>query len=234
MERLYFPQGAVGRRIRFRGRSLEIVGVVGDKRHRDLREDVQADLYLPRSQSDNPRLFAWVLVRTSGNPTDVVSAAHAAVRAVDPDVSMASVQSMSDRVRTMLAPDRFRAILIGALAGVALLLAGVGLYGLIAYSVALGVRDIAIRMALGASASRTIGVVLRRVLLLAGAGLAAGLALTLLSVRLVAAFLSGVTEHDPLTLTVVVLVLLMVALVAAAGPAVRASRIDPVTALRMN
>jgi putative ABC transport system permease protein len=234
MERLYFPKGAVGRRIKFRERWVEIVGVVSDKRHRDLREDVQADFYLPRSQSDEPRLFAWVLMRTSGNPNGMVPAAMAAVRAVGPEVSVASVDSMSDRLRGVLAPDRFRAILIGSLAGVALLLAAVGLYGLIAYSVALGIRDIAIRMALGATTGHTVGGVLGRVLLIAGAGIATGLALALAGTRLVAEFLSGVTEHDPLTLASVVVVLLVVALVAAAGPAVRASRVDPITALRVN
>jgi putative ABC transport system permease protein len=234
MERMYFPGGAVGKRITFRGRSVEIVGVVSDKRHRDLREDVQADLYLSRSQSDEPRLFGWVLMRTSGNPNGMVPAAMAAVRAVGPEVSVAGVDTMTDRVRAVLAPDRFRAILIGSLAGVALLLAAVGLYGLIAYSIALGVRDIAIRMALGATAGHTIASVLGNVLLLVCSGIAAGLALALAGTRLVAEFLSGVTEHDPLTLASVVVVLLVVALVAAAGPAVRASRVDPITALRVN
>jgi putative ABC transport system permease protein len=234
MERLYFPEGAVGRRIKFRGRSVDIVGVVSDKRHRDLREDVQADLYLPRSQSDEPRLFGWVLMRTSGNTNGIVSAAMAAVRAVGPEVSVAGVDTMTDRVGAMLAPDRFRAILIGSLAGVALLLAAVGLYGLIAYSVALGIRDIAIRMALGATAGHTVGGVLGRVLLITCGGITAGLGLALAGTRLVAEFLSGVTEHDPLTLASVVVVLLVVALVAAAGPAVRASRVDPITALRVN
>jgi putative ABC transport system permease protein len=234
MERLYFPKGAVGRRIRFRGRWVEIVGVVSDKRHLDLREEVQADLYLPRSQSDEPRLFGWVLMRTSGNPNGLVPAALAAVRAVGPEVSVAGIDSMTDRLRAVLAPDRFRAILIGSLAGVALLLAAVGLYGLIAYSVALGIRDIAIRMALGATTGDTVGGVLARVMLLACGGIAAGLALALGGTRLVAEFLSGVTEHDPLTLASVVVLLLVVALVAAAGPAVRASRVDPITALRVN
>jgi ABC-type antimicrobial peptide transport system permease subunit len=199
-----------------------------------LREDVQADLYLPRSQSDEPRLFGWVLMRTSGNPNGIVPAALAAVRAVGPEVSVASVDSMTDRLRAVLAPDRFRAILIGSLAGVALLLAAVGLYGLIAYSVALGSRDIAIRIALGATTGHTVGGVLGHVLLLVGGGIAAGLGLALAGTHLVAEFLSGVTEHDPLTLASVVVVLLVVALVAAAGPAVRASRVDPITALRVN
>jgi putative ABC transport system permease protein len=163
-----------------------------------------------------------------------VPAALAAVRAVGPEVSVASVDSMTDRLRAVLAPDRFRAILIGSLAGVALLLAAVGLYGLIAYSVALGIRDIAIRMALGATTGDTVGGVLARVMLLACGGIAAGLALALGGTRLVAEFLSGVTEHDPLTLASVVVLLLVVALVAAAGPAVRASRVDPITALRVN
>jgi putative ABC transport system permease protein len=234
MERLYFPGGATGRRITFRERSVEIVGVVSDKRHRDLREEIQPDLYLPRTQSDEPRLFAWVLMRTTMDPNGLVASARAAVRAVDPEVSVAGIDTMTNRVQATLAPDRFRAILIGSLAAVALLLAAVGLYGVIAYSVALGVRDIAIRMALGATTGDTVGGVLGRVLLLASGGMAAGLALALAGTRLVADFLSGVTEHDPLTLATVVVVLLVVALVAAAGPAVRASRIDPVTALRVN
>jgi predicted lysophospholipase L1 biosynthesis ABC-type transport system permease subunit len=234
MERRYFPGGAVGRRIRFRGRSVEIVGVVGDKRHHNLREDVQTDLYLPRVQSDEPRFLGWVIVKTASDPDELVLAARDAVRGVDPDVSIASIETMADRARAALAPDRFRATLIGALAGIALVLAAVGLYGLIAHTVSLGSRDIAIRLALGASARGTVGSVIRRVLLLATSGVAAGILFAVAGAAVLRDFLAGVTSHDPLTFVAVALLLLVVAVLAALGPALRASRIDPAVALRAN
>jgi ABC-type antimicrobial peptide transport system permease subunit len=131
-----------------------------------------------------------------------------------------------------VAPDRFRASLVGALAVVALLLAAIGLYGLIAYAVARDARDIAIRMALGASAGTMVGRVLWSVVLLAGAGITAGVLGAIAGHQWLSSFLTGVTARDPLTISVTALGLMLVALLAAAAPAIRASRIDPASALR--
>jgi putative ABC transport system permease protein len=232
LQRQYFPEGAIGQQIRFHGVIREIVGIVGDKRHRGLREQPRADLYIPRAQADWPRWFSWVAVRHTGAVDPLVPAIRAAVRAVDPRVGVDGVSPMSDRVDQTLAPDRFRAVLVGALAAVALLLAVVGLYGLVAYAVARDARDTAIRVALGATSGRTIAAVMRRVVALTAAGILAGIALALASQELLASFVVGVTVRDPLTIGVVAGGLLCVAVAAAAGPAVRAARVDPVLLLR--
>lgn len=231
-ERQYFPDGAVGRHIRFRGRQVEIVGVVSDKTQHGPREDVTPDLYLPRTQSENPRFFGWVLVRTTLDPSSVAGSVTRAVHDTDPTLSIADMTTMAERVDAMIAPDRFRAVLIGALSVVALVLAVIGLYGLIAYSVALRARDIAIRMALGADATRTAGAVVREMLLLAMAGMVVGLGIAAAGARLLHAFLLGVSDRDPVTFAAVPLVLTTVALLAAVSPALRAARVDPLTVLR--
>jgi predicted permease len=234
LQRQYFPDGAVGRLISFHGANREIVGVVSDKRHRGLRERPRADLYIPRAQADWPRWFSWVAVRHRGPVDPLMSAIRAAVRDVDPRVSVDGVGTLTDRVDRTLAPDRFRAMLVGALAAVALLLAVVGIYGLVAYAVARDARDTAIRIALGATSSRTIGAVLRRVLLLTSLGIAAGLGLALAGQSLLASFVAGVTVRDPLTMGVVAAGLLGVSVAAAAGPAFRATRVNLPAILRGN
>ena len=232
LQRAYFPEGAVGRQIRFRGKTREIVGVVGDKRHRNLRVEPEPDLFVPRTQLEEPRGFSWVVVRHAGSAEPSLAAIRRAVRDVDPAVAIAAVASMSERVDRTLAPDRFRAFLVGALAIVALLLAVVGLYGLVAFAVARDARDTAIRVALGATSSQTAGIVLRRVLILTAAGVAVGVALALASQELLATFVAGVTVSDPLTMAIVGIGLMSVAALAAAGPALRASRVDPALVLR--
>jgi putative ABC transport system permease protein len=232
LERQYFPEGAIGRQIRFRGEIAAIVGVVGDKQHRSLRERPRADMYFPRSQVAHPRLFGWVAIRAAVDPGALLPAVRDLVGALDPGVAFANVDTMARRLDAALAPDRFRAYLVGALALAALLLSGLGLYGLIAFMVARDTRDIAIRMALGASAGRTVAQVVRVLVWLTAAGVAAGFAVAFAARALVARFLVGVTPFDPLTTAVVAFLLLAVAALAAAGPATRASRVDPATVLR--
>jgi putative ABC transport system permease protein len=232
LERQYFPGGALGRQIRFRGVTADIVGVVADKQHRSLRERPRADMYFPRSQVSHPRLFGWMAVRTSIDPASVLAPVRELVAALDPNVALDDVETMARRLDAAVAPDRFRALLVSALAVVALALAVLGLYGLIALAVARTARDIAIRMALGASAGHTVARVVRHLLLLTAAGVAAGVGLAMAGQELVAGFLVGVTAFDPSTIAIVAGVLLAAAAAAAAGPAARASRIDPASVLR--
>lgn len=227
----YFPDGALGRQIRFRGKTSEIVGLIADKHHRSLRDTPRPEMYFPRAQVDHPRLISWVVVRAS-NPMSLLPAIRRDVEALDPGIAVDDPRLMIDRVDAAIAPDRFRAVLIGALAVVALLLAAIGLYGLIAHAVARDARDIAIRMALGAGATRAVTGVLRSVLLLSATGIVIGVLASLASQQWLSDFLVGVTARDPVTLIAVVVGLLAVALVAAAGPARRASRVDPLTVLR--
>ncbi|HET9370613.1 MAG TPA: ABC transporter permease [Vicinamibacterales bacterium] len=232
LQRTYFPNGAIGRRIRFRGIDREIVGVVADKRHRTLREAPRADLYVPRGQSEWPRWFAWFAVRHDGRVDALLPAIRAAVREVDPRVAIDAVATMDDRLDRAIAPDRFRAFLVSALAVVALALTAIGLYGVVAYAVARDARDTAIRMALGATSGRTAGAVLAKVAAIAVAGIGIGVVVALAAEGLVSSFMSGVTARDPLTIGGVAIGLLTVALTAAAGPARRATRVDPATVLR--
>jgi putative ABC transport system permease protein len=232
LERQYFPDGALGRQIRFRGVTADIVGVVGDKQHRSLRERPRADMYFPRSQVTNPRLFAWVAIRTTVDPPSVLPPVRDLIGALDPNVALDNVETMARRLDAAVAPDRFRAVLVSALAIVALALAVLGLYGLIALTVARTARDIAIRMALGAGAPRMVARVVGHLLLLTAAGVVAGVGLAMAGQELVARFLVGVTPFDPTTIAIVAVVLLAAAAVAAAGPAARASRIDPAAVLR--
>jgi predicted lysophospholipase L1 biosynthesis ABC-type transport system permease subunit len=232
LERQYFPDGALGRQIRFRGVTADIVGVVADKQHRSLRERPRADMYFPRSQVSHPRLFGWMAVRTSVDPATLLAPVRELVAALDPNVALDDVETMARRLDAAVAPDRFRALLVSTLAVVALALAVLGLYGLIALAVARTARDIAIRMALGASAGRMVARVVRQLLLLTAAGVAAGVGLAMAGQALVARFLVGVTPFDPSTIAIVAGVLLAAAAAAAAGPAARASRIDPASVLR--
>jgi putative ABC transport system permease protein len=228
----YFPDGALGRQIRFRELLAEIVGVVGDKHHRSLRETPRPDLFFPRAQVQEPRLFAWVAIRTAGDPLSLLPAVREAVRSQDPGVSLDNISTMAARLERALAPDRFRAFLVGALALAALLLAEIGLYGLIAYAVASSAHDIAIRMSLGASVGSTVRQILRAVMLLAGGGVLVGILVALAVRQWLAGFLVGVGMNDPLTIGVVALSLLALAALAASGPALRASRTDPARVLR--
>jgi predicted permease len=232
LERRDFPAGALGRQLRFRNAVADIVGVVGDKHHRSLRELPRAEMFYPRPQVAHPRFLAWFAVRTAGAPETLIAPVRAAVTRLDSAVAIDNIGTLSARIDRSLAPDRFRAALVGALAGVALLLAGLGLYGLIAYAVTRESREIAIRMALGATSSDALTRVAGQVLLLTAAGAACGSLLAYAGHSLLLGFLAGVTAFDPLTMILVAGLLLAVALMAAIGPALRASRVDPATALR--
>ncbi|MGE3343725.1 MAG: ABC transporter permease [Vicinamibacterales bacterium] len=232
LERRDFPEGALGRQIRFRGVVHEIVGVVGDKRHRSLRERPRAEMYYPRAQVAHPRYLGWVAVRTSGDPATLVPELRRVVASIDPTVAIDDVSTLDRRVQAVLAPDRFRATLVAGLAVIALLLAGIGLYGLVAHTVARDQRMIAIRMALGAPARRAAGRVVAQVCALTLGGVGCGALLAWAGHSLVSGFLAGVDPLDPLTLGLVGCALALVALAAAAGPAWRAGNVDPAEVLR--
>jgi predicted permease len=232
LEKRDFPDGALGRQIRFRGVIADIVGVVGSKQHRSLREKPRAEMYYPRAQVDNPRFLAWFAVRSNGSPESLMGPIRDALSELDRTLAIDNVATLGWRIDRALAPDRFRATLIGALAVVALLLAGLGLYGLVAYAVSRDARATAIRMVLGASGTDAVRRVVGSVLLLTLAGAGGGAVLAYAGHSLIAGFLTGVTPMDPLTVMVVVALLFVVALAAAIGPAARASRVDPAAVLR--
>ena len=220
---------------------MEIVGVVGHVSHWGLDSDatarVRSELYLPLSQIPDQFMKGMAgssvfVVRTGGDPLVALPAVRAAVLEAGNDQPVYGVRTMDQIVSTSIADRRFSTLLLGIFAGLALLLAAVGIYGVISYTVAQRTREIGIRMALGASRAKVLKVVVAQGMLPVLAGLAIGLAASLGLTRLMAGMLYGVTSDDPATLTGVTLVLAAVALIATLVPARRATKVTPVVALR--
>ncbi len=243
MARLYWsdPQAAVGGRIRIGSMPqrpwLTVVGVVADERHNGVTGRVKEKFYVPHSQwhvaiQDAAARSVFLVVRTTGNPMAAALPVREAVKAVDPDVPVAAVRPMTEVVAAALATPRLTGFLLGTFAAIALALAAIGIYGVLAFLVLRRTHEIGIRVALGAGHGRILGLVLGRGLILAGAGLAAGIAAALALTRLMQGLLYGVRPLDAPTFITVPAVLLLVAIAAAAVPAIRAVRISPMTALR--
>ena len=174
------------------------------------------------------------LVIGSAGPdaSELAPAVRAAVKAVDPKQIIWRTQTVEDLLRTSVAPRKFNMMLLGIFAGVALVLAAVGLYGVMSYSVSWRTQEIGIRMALGANRTDVLGMVVRQGMTMTLIGLALGLVGVLALSRVMVGLLYGVSPTDPLTFTGVSIVLLIVALVACLVPARRATRVDPIVALR--
>jgi putative ABC transport system permease protein len=212
---------------------LTIVGIVHDVKHNSLAAPAPPQLYVSYLQSADTQMT--LVIRTVGDPLQVVAAARNEVKAVDPDQPVANVRTMEKIVAASVARPRFNMLLLGIFATVALVLAAVGLYGVISYSVGQRAHEIGIRMALGAKRSDVLGMVLRQGMTLVAAGLAVGLAAALVMSRLLASLSSllyDVSATDPAILAGVVVVLAAAAMVACTLPALKATRVDPVTALR--
>ena len=235
MRRKLWPQeDPIGQRLSItRGRTVvwrEIVGIVGDVRHAGLGLEPEPEVYMPYAH--DPFFFLRIAVRSGAHPDVLAGAMRAAVWAVDRDQPVSRVRPMEAIVAASVASQRFNTILIGTFALLALTLAAVGLYGVIAYSVTLRFREFGVRMALGAGRRHVVGLVVRHGLVLAVSGLALGLLLSLALIRLIESQLDQTTSTDAATLVGVTAVLLVVALVASYVPARRATRADPMAALR--
>jgi putative ABC transport system permease protein len=235
--RRFWPdQDPIGKRLRWgRGEAetpwITIVGVVGDVRYRDV-QSVRPDIYVPFLQ--NPHWSMDLVVRAESDPLALAQPVQGVIRAIEPDQPVANVTTMEKAIDQSVARPRLRTLILATFAGLALLLSAVGLYGIIAYSVAQRRREIGIRMALGADRRAVLAMVLRQALVLTLAGLAAGLVLAagVLATGWISELLFGVRSTDLLTLSIVPLVLIAVALVASLLPALRATRVDPLVALR--
>jgi putative ABC transport system permease protein len=235
LARLAWPgDDAVGRRLRI-GRNpaspwLTVVGVVTDIRHLGPATPARPELYEVHAQS--PFSFMAFVVRTEGDPYAAVPAIRHEIRRRDPALPMSGTRTMEEHLSRSLARPRFLSALTAGFGGLALVLAVVGIYGLIAYSVTQRTREIAIRSALGAQRIDVLKMVLSKAFLLALTGIAAGTILALIVTRLMSGLLFGVTATDPLTFASVGLLLLTVALIGGLLPALRATRIDGAQALR--
>jgi predicted permease len=209
---------------------FEVVGIVGDVRLGPLQMDTRPTIYWSATQ--NGRLSSRIVLRTSGEPLALASALRAAIGAVDPNVPVSSIQPMTAVVSSSLAQNRFRTTLLGAFAVVAVLLAALGLYGVLAQMVGRRTHELGVRIALGADRSNILAWVIRHGLKLAGIGLVFGLVGAALVTQAVRGMLFGVQPIDASTYGITVIVLGLVALAAALIPAWRATRVDPVECLR--
>lgn len=232
---------AVGKRISAGPdqRRLTIVGVVKDARQHDWAETLRGEVYVSvpqtRSYLDNPHgPFAYMtfVVRTAGDPAALAGPIRAAVRDLDPAVTISELGTMTSVVARATSRPRFYLTLLGAFAGLALVLAAVGIYGVMSYAVSRRSQELGIRMALGATRGDVLRLVVKGGLGLALVGVVVGLAGAAGLARLMTGLLYGVTPADPVTLGGVAFVLLAVAVLASVVPARRATRIDPMTALR--
>jgi putative ABC transport system permease protein len=208
----------------------EIVGIVGDVKESELSEPARSEMYAPFPQTPWP--FFTAVVRTERETAPVAASLRTAVTRLDPEQPPGEVQALTHYVREATAQPRFTALLAGTFAALATLLAGLGIYGVLAYSVAQRRREIGIRMALGARAADVRSLVVGQAVALGGVGVAIGLAGALALTRVLASLLFGVSAADPLTFAAVCLLLMTVVALAAWLPARRATRVDPLVALR--
>ncbi len=210
---------------------LQIVGVVGNVRHTALESSPRPEIYLAFGQAHWPSAFMAVRTFLS-DPTALTSAAQNAVWSVDKNVPLDRVQTMVQVIANSALRRKFTMLLLTIFAGLAMLLAAIGLYGVMAYSVSQRTREIGIRMALGAQRDDVLKLVVKQGMSLAGIGVLLGIAVSLGLTRLIAGLLFGVSATDPLTFVLVALCLAGVALLANYVPARRAAKVDPMVALR--
>jgi len=209
---------------------IEIVGVVGDTKYENLREEVPYELYVPYTQQ--PFVDGMtVYVRAAADPAGLLPVLRKVVTELDPGVPLYQMRTLDQQVENSLITERLLATLSGGFGLLATLLAAMGLYGVMAFMVARRTREIGIRMALGASGGSVVWLVMREVIVLAGAGVAIGLPAALGLTRLVQAQLFGVAPSDGLTLCLATVGIAAVAIVSGYLPARRATAIDPMRAL---
>ena len=231
----FAEQNPVGRRLRVMRRgvqptSYEIVGVVRDSKYLSLGEDGTPYLFLPFSQ--NPQAAMSLHVRTVGGPNETAAAVRREVQSIDPNLPAFNVMSLAENIDISLFPARFGAFLLGVFGFLALLIASIGIYGVMSYGVSERTHEMGIRMALGACASDVLRLVILRGMVLALIGILIGAALALASTRVVRSYLYDVSATDPLTFGGIALLLIGVALLACYIPARRATKVDPLVALR--
>jgi putative ABC transport system permease protein len=239
MANTYFPQAdPIGARIRW-ARSegvdwITIVGVVGNVRHFGLAAPEEPAIYTPYAQSAQEwKRWSEIVVKTTGaSSPELVRQLKAAIWKADPLIPVTEIRPMTKVLAVSLAEQRFNTLLLAIFAGVALLLAGVGLYGVLAFLVTQRTREIGIRVALGAQARDVMRLVLRQGMTLSFAGVAVGVALSLAGTRVLAGLLYGISPTDPATFATLAILLVFVALLACVVPARRAMRVDPIIALR--
>jgi putative ABC transport system permease protein len=220
----------LGQKLRRGETTDEIVGVVGDFKYEGLQTDAEPEIYIPHAQNGFGGMT--LVVRTRVSPESLTAAVQRAIWQVETNAVISRVMTMQELLSELTARARFILLLLSVFALVALLLTGVGIYGVLAYTVAQNTREIGIRMALGAGQRDVFKLVIRHGMLLALLGAAAGLAAAIALTRLMKALLFSVAPTDPLTFTGVLLLLALVTLLACWIPARRATKVDPLIAIK--
>jgi hypothetical protein len=232
------PRGnSAGFRFRDQQSDWEVVGIVEDMRQDAVDAPRQPELFATFEQASpsSVRNFDPILVvKTASDPLAFVPVLRDALGHEAPTLALDSVMTMEDRVMTSLARPRTYALLLGTFATFSVLIAGVGLFGVLSYSVAQRSREIGVRTALGARPRDIVGLVVRQALVIAGAGLVVGLAVAGAAVKSLSTFLYGVSTFDAVTFIAVPVALIVVTVVACIVPARRAARVDPLVALRQS
>lgn len=235
MARVYYgTESAIGHRVRpgFQDPWRTIVGVVEDVKNAALDKPAGTELFLPYRQAPFGRGTVYVAVRTSRDPSSLISAVRAAIRDIDPSLPLSQVKTMDEVMAAARSRPRFLTTLLGLFSSTALLLAAVGLYGVISYSVTRRTNEFGIRMAMGAERGDVVKLVLGQALGLALIGVTAGAVGALALTRLIRGLLFGVSSFDPMTFVAMALVLMAVTALACVVPARRATKVDPLVALR--
>jgi putative ABC transport system permease protein len=230
--RFWPDQDPVGKRLKLFGDQdfRQVVGIVADSKYNSLTEPRRPFMYIPLLQEYAPQVNLHV--RTAADSRAMIAALRNEVQQIDPSLSVLNVQTLNERVQNSLGGERTQATLLGSGGVLALLLAAVGLYGVMSYSVAQRTREIGIRMALGAGRGNVMGLVLKQGLTLVTAGIVLGLGSAFAVTRLLASLLFGVSAVDPITFAGTSVLLIAVALTASYVPARRATKVDPIIALR--
>jgi predicted permease len=229
-QRFWPGRDPVGRVFQADGRELTVVGVARTAKIRTLEEQPRPFVYLPFSQDYSSLL--WLVARTRGDADRAVPEVLAQFRALDPDLMIFQTNTMARHLATMLLPARLGALAFTAFSALALTLATIGVYGIVAYALRSRTREIGIRLSLGAEPAAAVRLIMGSGLRLVAAGVLIGLALSAAGARLLGSFLFGVSTYDPLTFVAVPLALVTVGALAAYLPARRATRVDPTVALK--
>ena len=230
--RFFADQAPLGQRIQLWGAARTVVGIVGNERMHGLAQETPPAVYLPLAQVPSASGNHSLLVRVSGDPSALVAALRSIVRDLDPALALFGVEPLSQTLSSSMGQRRFTMLVLGLFAAVALLLAAVGVHGVLSYTVAQRTREIGIRMALGANPEGVRSLVVTQAIGLTIKGLALGVVGALAVRRILSTLLYGVSAHDPVTFAGVALALGGVALVASWFPARRAAGVDPMVALR--
>lgn len=235
MARQHFPgEDPIGKRIRVEMSldppAAEIVGIVGDVRYESLVDEAYPTVYMPIPDLTYP--FMTLVLRAGDDPLQLAPVVRQALREIDPDQPVSDVRTLDKVMSETVARPRFNTLLLGLFAGLATLLAAVGIFGVMSYSVTLRTREIGLRMALGAQPGEVLRLILKQGLFLTTLGIAIGLAGAFALTRVLSGLLFGVGSTDPATYAAIVLLLALVSLIACYLPARRATRVDPLIALR--